>query len=99
MMPSLEKPETLGKLSGAGWGLGYLGGLVSLVIMLALFVEQDNGLTLLGNNPALGLDPSEREGTRIVGPLTALWYVVFMIPFFIQLRRKQITPIHPIIKF
>ena len=51
--------------------------------MLALFVEQDNGLTLLGNNPALGLDPSEREGTRIVGPLTALWYVVFMIPFFV----------------
>ena len=54
MMPSLEKPENLGKLSGAGWGLGYLGGLVSLIIMLALFVEQDNGLTLLGNNPALG---------------------------------------------
>ena len=79
----LEKPEKLGKLSGAGWGLGYLGGLVSLVIMLALFVEQDNGLTLLGNNPALGLDPSEREGTRIVGPLTALWYFVFMLPFFI----------------
>jgi UMF1 family MFS transporter len=93
MMPSLEKPENLGKLSGAGWGLGYLGGLVSLVIMLALFVEQDNGLTLLGNNPALGLDPSEREGTRIVGPLTALWYVVFMIPFFVFVPDvKMVTP-------
>ena len=44
MMPSLEKPEKLGKLSGAGWGLGYLGGLVSLVIMLGFFVEQEKRL-------------------------------------------------------
>jgi UMF1 family MFS transporter len=91
MMPSLEKPEKLGKLSGAGWGLGYLGGLVSLIIMLSLFVEQENGLTLLGNNPALGLDPSEREGTRIVGPLTALWYVIFMIPFFVFVPDVKMT--------
>ena len=82
MMPSLEKPEKLGKLSGSGWGLGYLGGLISLIIMLGLFVEQESSLTLLGSKPALGLDPSEREGTRIVGPLTALWYVIFIIPFF-----------------
>ena len=67
MMPSLEKPDKLGKLSGAGWGLGYLGGLVSLVIMLGLFVEQENGFTLLGSNPALGLDAADREGTRVVG--------------------------------
>ena len=78
MMPSLEKPDKLGKLSGAGWGLGYLGGLVSLVIMLGLFVEQENGFTLLGSNPALGLDAADREGTRVVGPLTAFWYVCLL---------------------
>ena len=50
------KPNNLGKLSGSGWGLGYLGGLVSLIIMLLLFVEQENGLILLGNNPIFGLD-------------------------------------------
>ena len=73
MMPSLVKPSNLGKLSGSGWGLGYLGGLVLLIIMLLLFVEQDNGLTLLGNSPIFGLDQEQREGTRIVGPLTAIW--------------------------
>jgi UMF1 family MFS transporter len=93
MMPSLEKPERLGQLSGYGWGLGYLGGLASLVIMLALFVEQESGLTLLGNNPALGLDADTREGTRIVGPLTAVWYIVFMIPFFVFVPDvKMATP-------
>ncbi len=91
MMPSLEKPEKLGKLSGAGWGLGYIGGLVSLIIMLGLFVEQESGLTLLGKNPALGLDPGEREGTRIVGPLTALWYVIFIIPFFVFVPDVKMT--------
>jgi UMF1 family MFS transporter len=83
MMPTLVVPEKLGKLSGSGWGLGYLGGLIALIIMLLLFVEQDNGLTLLGNDPAFGLDAKEREGTRIVGPLTAFWYLIFIIPFFI----------------
>ena len=91
MMPSLEKPEKLGKLSGAGWGLGYLGGLVSLIIMLGLFVEQESGLTLLGNDPALGLNSDEREGTRIVGPLTAVWYVIFMIPFFVFVPDVRMT--------
>ena len=35
---------------------------------------------------ALGLDPDTREGTRFVGPLTAIWFMVFMIPFFLWVR-------------
>ena len=93
MMPSLVKPSNLGKLSGSGWGLGYLGGLVSLIIMLLLFVEQDNGLTLLGNNPMFGLDPEQREGTRIVGPLTAIWYLIFIIPFFIFVPEAKLATV------
>ena len=93
MMPSLVKPSNLGKLSGSGWGLGYLGGLVSLIIMLLLFVEQDNGLTLLGNNPMFGLDPDQREGTRIVGPLTAIWYLIFIIPFFVFVPEAKLATV------
>ena len=94
MMPSLVKPSNLGKLSGSGWGLGYLGGLVSLIIMLLLFVEQDNGLTLLGNNPMFGLDPEQREGTRIVGPLTAIWYLIFIVPFFIFVPEAKLATVN-----
>ena len=40
-------------------------------------------MTLIGIEPLFGLDPAMREGTRAVGPFTALWYIVFVIPFFL----------------
>ncbi len=87
MLPGLGPRESLGRISGNGWAFGYLGGLVALVIMLGFFAENaTTGRTILGLEPAFGLDPQAREGTRFVGPLTAIWYVVFMIPFFLWVR-------------
>jgi UMF1 family MFS transporter len=87
MLPDLGPREDLGKISGNGWAFGYLGGLVALVIMLVFFAESaTTGKTFFGLDPALGLDAAQREGTRFVGPLTALWYAVFMIPFFLWVR-------------
>jgi len=51
--------------------------------MLLFLAENDDGVTLLGQPPAFGLDPAAREGTRLSGPFTALWYAVFVIPFFL----------------
>lgn len=84
MMPSLVPPERLGRLSGTGWAIGYAGGLVSLVLMLGFLVASpDTGKTLLGFTPLGGLDPAEAEGTRATGPLTALWYLIFVLPLFL----------------
>ena len=92
LMPTLTTPQDMGRVSGSGFAFGYLGGVVSLVVMLALFAESpQTGLTLLGNPPAFGLDAAAREGTRAVGPLTAIWYVVFMIPFFLWVREAHGT--------
>lgn len=87
MLPDLGPKEQIGRISGNGWAFGYVGGLVALVIMLFFFAESaETGKTFLKLPPALGLDPAAREGTRAVGPLTALWYAVFMIPFFLWVR-------------
>jgi len=87
MLPDLGPPEQIGRISGNGWAFGYLGGLVALVIMLMFFAENSaTGRTLIGMEPVLGLDPEAREGTRFVGPLTAIWFIVFMIPFFLFVR-------------
>ena len=86
LLPTLGTREEWGKISGTGWALGYIGGLISLFIMLLLLAENDRGVTLLGIAPILGLDPEMREGTRAVGPFTALWYVVFVIPFFLWVK-------------
>jgi UMF1 family MFS transporter len=40
----------------------------------------------VGLSPLFGLDPTTKADTRIVGPLTAAWYAVFMIPFFLYIR-------------
>ncbi|MXU64061.1 MFS transporter [Oceanomicrobium pacificus] len=83
MLPDLVPRAQVGRLSGSGWALGYVGGLVSLILMLTLLAENEAGVTLIGQAPILGLDPEMREGTRSAGPLTAIWYVIFMIPFFL----------------
>ncbi len=87
LLPDLAPREEIGRISGSGYAFGYLGGLVSLAIMLLLFAEDaQTGRTLLGTPPLLGLDPALREGTRAAGPLTALWYIVFMLPFALWVR-------------
>ena len=77
-------PERLGRLSGTGWAIGYVGGLVSLVIVLGfLAANPQTGKTLLGFTPLFGLDPAMREGDRAAGPLTAIWFIVFVLPLFL----------------
>ena len=83
ILPQIVAREDVGKISGDGWALGYIGGLIMLLFVLAFVAENGVGKTLLGAAPIAGLDPEMREGTRAVGPLTAIWYVLFMIPFFL----------------
>jgi UMF1 family MFS transporter len=84
MMPSLVPPERLGRLSGTGWAVGYVGGLVSLVVVLGfLAANPQTGKTLAGLTPLFGLDAAAREGDRAAGPLTAIWFVVFVLPLFL----------------
>lgn len=81
-LPGLVEDGEVGKVSGSGFAFGYLGGIIALAIMLVFFMEQEGGKTLVGLSPAFGLlDAGAREGTRFVGPFTAMWFVVFMIPY------------------
>ncbi|MDP2800320.1 MAG: MFS transporter [Phreatobacter sp.] len=84
MMPTLVPPQRIGRLSGLGWAVGYLGGMTSLIFMLGFLVASpETGRTLVGLEPLFGLDPALREGDRAAGPLTALWFIVFIIPLFL----------------
>ncbi len=88
MLPNLGNKDEIGPISGSGWAFGYVGGVVALAIMLLLFQAGGNGKTMLGIAPVLGLDPATGADTRVVGPLTAIWYAVFMIPFFLWVRER-----------
>ena len=91
MLPELGNKSEIGRISGSGWAFGYAGGVLALFIVLLFLAENADGVTLLGKAPILGLDPETRQGTRSVGPFTAIWYIIFMIPFFLwvpDVKRK-----------
>jgi len=90
IMPSLVPPSQLGRLSGTGWAVGYTGGLVSLLIVAGLIATvAGTGKTLLGIEPIVQLDAARHETERLVGPFAAIWYLVFMIPFFLFVPDAQ----------
>ena len=90
LMPSLTENDDLGAISGSGFAFGYLGGLLALILMLLLFAENaTTGKTLLGIEPIFGLDTEAREGTRAVGPFAAIWFAVFMVPFFLWVKEPK----------
>src|SRR3982074_3026568 len=90
MMPSLVPPDKIGRLSGTGWATGYVGGILSLILVLGfLAADPDTGRTLFGFKPLFGLDPVTHQGDRISGPLTGIWFIVFVLPMFL------LTPDYP----
>src|SRR5712672_812392 len=90
MMPTLVPPDRIGRLSGTGWATGYVGGILSLILVLGfLAANPDTGRTLFGFMPLFGLDPVTHQGDRISGPLTGIWFIIFVLPMFI------LTPDYP----
>jgi UMF1 family MFS transporter len=94
MMPSLIGKHRLGTLSGIGWATGYVGGLVSLALMAGLVIaDPHTGKTLLGLPPVLPLDQATREGDRLVGPFSALWFLIFVLPLFLFTPDRPSKPL------
>lgn len=75
MLNDLVPPDRLGRLSGWGWGAGYAGGLVCLLIVLVGFVGADP--------PWFGIGKEQAAHVRIAGPIAALWFAAFAWPLFV----------------
>ncbi|MDN2578789.1 MFS transporter [Aquibium sp. ELW1220] len=84
MMPRLVPKEDIGRISNVAWGLGYLGGMIVLIFVVAFMAgSPETGRTIIGVSPILGLDPALGEDARATGPISALWYFVFILPMFL----------------
>lgn len=78
-LPEISSAEHMGRLSGYGWGLGYLGGLVTLGVCLAyVTIATDQGL-----GPA--------EFVPVTLWITAAIFIVAALPTFLWLRERA-TP-------
>ena len=74
-LPFLASKESLGKLSGYAWGLGYFGGILSVILIRLL----------IGDTSAENF-----QNLAWVGPLTALFFLVTGLPTFLYLREPQL---------
>jgi len=75
MLPGVVPAHRIGSWSGLGLGLGNIAGIVLLLFLLLFFY--------LPTEPLFGLDKSTHEHERIAGPLCAVWFAVFAVPFFL----------------
>jgi UMF1 family MFS transporter len=75
LLPVVAKPGQVGRLSGTAWALAYVGALISLFIVLFCFS--------LPKVPMLGLSKALHEPDRIVGPMVALWFMLFAWPLML----------------
>ena len=83
MMPRLLSEREIGRVSNLAWGLGYVGGMIVLIFVVAFIAGSPiTGQTILGLHPLLGLDPARGQDARITGPIAAAWYFLFILPMF-----------------
>lgn len=82
-LADIVSKENFGKTSGFAWGLGYVGGLMALILALFLFVQT--------NQPIVGLEVANGENIRATNWLVAIWFFVFSIPFFSVIKDVQST--------
>ncbi|MFD2675013.1 MFS transporter [Gulosibacter bifidus] len=90
MLSQVATHENVSKVSGRGWGLGYISSIVLLILLLVLFIQDVNG-----DAPGSGIFalPSGADGEalniRLAIVFAAIWYLVFLIPI---LRRVPSAP-------
>jgi len=71
MLHQVSTRRTVGRVSGLGWGLGYIGGILALVIVVVLnFAEW------------FGMDTSDGLAYRLIAVGAAVWTILFSIPVF-----------------
>ena len=71
-LPKLSSSQYIGRISGWAWGMGYLGGLICLIISLSIFVDGRLGFWL---------GTTESANIRVVPVFVAVWVGFFSLPF------------------
>jgi len=81
-LPTIASEERIGRVSGYGWGLGYIGGLLCMVVALVAFVPQ-------GREPWFGLSTVNGFNARATNLLVAGWFVLFSLPLFFNVPERR----------
>lgn len=75
MLKQVTKDSNIGKISGFAWGLGYVGGIILLMVSLVGFV--------LPEVPWFGIPNQDSLNIRSIFLFSAVWILVFSIPMIL----------------
>ncbi|PDQ36304.1 MAG: MFS transporter [Candidatus Lumbricidophila eiseniae] len=73
MLLQVSTPKNIGRISGLGWGIGYLGGIVMLTLVI---VAQ--------KSEWFGIPQTDGLNIRLVAVFCAVWSIGFALPLFIN---------------
>ena len=80
ILKRISNSNNLGKSSGFSFALGYIGGILILIVCIKIFIDND----VL----PFGLSKENSENIRATSIVVALWYLIFSIPFLFSLKRE-----------
>lgn len=81
MMVQVSTPQTVGRVSGLGWGLGYIGGILMLIVVAALDAFE-----------WFGMDTSNGMAYRLIAVGCAVWTIIFVIPIILNVPEAEASP-------
>ena len=81
MMVKISTPSTIGRISGLGWGAGYLGGIFLLLLVYVGFIG--------GDAHWFGITDDDAMNIRVVALFAACWFLIFALPVVIVMRTRK----------
>jgi MFS transporter, UMF1 family len=91
MLQQISNRGNVGRISGIGWGSGYLGGIVVMLLAYVLFIEPEVGL--------FGVTTEGGLKYRALALVVAVWFAVWAIPIFLAVPEIPPTPGIPRVSF
>jgi UMF1 family MFS transporter len=82
-LPELATPETMGRVSGYGWALGYFGGLFALLLCMP-FIGGDDAFTV-----------AHAHDLRLTALLTAGFFFLAGVPTYLFLKERGVAQVLP----
>lgn len=89
MLLQVSTPKNMGRVSGFGWGMGYLGGIVVLLIALVGFI--------FGDGPYwFGISADNGMNIRVIALFAAAWSLLFSLPILLAVPENTAVAGHKV---
>lgn len=84
LIDEVSTAGNVGRVSGLGWGMGYLGGIVALLVLYFGFIRPEVGL--------FGVTDADALDVRASMVVCGVWILLFTVPTFVLLRDRPRPP-------